>query len=139
MRNLLGRRAGSYTTEPAEQFHTTDEGLLAIDRSKPIGRPASCGSYILNPRCVSRASGSAFFGSLGHLFGPSHIVIRDRDEESIILSNAAGKALEGSDSHNSFQLCVGFRPRARHTDRAFENRRKIPQALAPRGMKGDVQ
>ena len=42
-------------------------------------------------------------------------------------------------SRNSSQLCFGFRPSARHTDRAFENRRKIPQALAPRGMKGDVQ
>ena len=80
-----------------------------------------------------------FFGGLGRLFGPSHTVILERDDESIILGNAVGKALEGSDSHNFSQLCVGFRPRPRHTDRAFENRRNIPQALAPRGMKGDFQ
>jgi hypothetical protein len=47
-----------------------------------------------------------FFGSLGYLFGPSHIVILDRDDESIILGNAAGKALEGSDSHNSSQFVL---------------------------------
>jgi hypothetical protein len=54
-------------------------------------------------------------GSLGHLFGPSHLVMQDRNDEVLSLVTPAGEALEGSDSHNSSQLCVGFLPRVQHT------------------------
>ena len=91
----------TYTTEPGKADRLTGK-LAVVDfestlrKFLPCSRRKITGGKRGKSRHSSRfrASASTFFGSLGHLFGPSHIGILDRDAESIILGNGAGRALE---------------------------------------------